>query len=79
MENKLGVHDFKRSFTKATPTLLPRVCLTYSEIAREKSFNKHRLHLNSSGVKKESVATFIIFLSFDYRFDAFSEAVHLFS
>lgn len=29
-ENKLGVHNFKRSLTKATPSLLPKVCLAWS-------------------------------------------------
>lgn len=71
-ENKLGVHNFKRSLTKATPAPLPRVCLSCSKTAREKSFNKQKLHQKSFGViQKDSIATFIISLSFDYGFFAF--------
>lgn len=48
------------------------------ETARERSFNKQKLHLKSFGViKKDSIATFIISLSFDYGFVAFSDTVHL--
>lgn len=78
--NKLGVHNFKRSVTKATPTLLPRVCLACSKTAREKSSNKPKLHLQSfSVIKKDSIATFIISFSFDYGFVAFSGTLHVVS
>lgn len=78
--NKLGVHNFKRSVTKATPTLLPRVCLACSKTAREKSSNKPKLHLQSfSVIKKDGTATFIISFSFDYGFVAFSSTLHLVS
>ena len=77
MGNKLGVHNFKLSITKATLALLPRVCLACSETARERSSNKLQLHLKSfSVIKRATIATFIISLSFEDGFLAFSDTAH---